>query len=288
MPRKSKKPLQTQLKPQLSKLKALKTRLASWYAQARPAILRAALITFVMLSGAAVMTAAPGVHEMYLRSDVGAKVYVVRGAYNARGGGTGFAIKAPSGQSYVMTNDHVCAGSQDGINMFVHDDTGVGIPRRILEKSVYTDLCILEGMPGVEGLELTSEPDLGQQLYVVGHPKLMPLTVSKGSLIGEEDVIVPLGLVKDKSECSQPKHVMIPLISLIFGIDPGPDYTGPSLCAEKIKGAYLTNVIIQPGNSGSPVVDAFGNVVAVAFAGDGLGWGIMVSNKDLKDFLKLY
>jgi S1-C subfamily serine protease len=250
--------------------------------------MRVLLLTATMLLAGTAITMAPQLHRSYLRSEVGSKVYVVRGSYDGRGGGTGFAVKAPSGKSYIVTNDHVCEASKDKKTMFVHDDSGVGIPRQILERSVYSDLCILEGMPGVEGLSVSYAPSPGDELYVVGHPKLMPLTLSHGEMIGKETVSIPIGMVSEELKCDQPKNVMLPLITIIFGVTPDPGYSGPMVCLERIKDAYLTNVIIQPGNSGSPVVDALGNVVAVVFAGDGLGWGVMVSNIDLRVFLALY
>ena len=240
------------------------------------------LLTTLILKG-------PELHKSTLRAYVGSRVYTVRGSYDGRGGGTGFAIKAPSGTTYTLTNDHVCAVSKDGQNVFVHDDSGEGITRKIIARSVYTDLCLVEGMPGVEGLSVAgSEPEIGDVLRVVGHPKLMPLTLSTGDFIGRQTVLVALGIVSETLPCDQPKNEKISLLQVIFGVNPGPDYDGPMLCLEKIKAAYLTNVVIQGGNSGSPVVDFFGNVVGVAFAGDQLGWGIMVSHYDLTKFLALY
>lgn len=276
-------------------LKQLKNSAKQWVSSLRDSVeavssslLRVGGLTVVMLAIAYVGVSAPEVHSDYLRSKVGSRVFRLRGTYDGRGGGTGFAIKGPSGSSYIMTNDHVCNASKDGLTMFVQDPTGAGIPRLILERSVYTDLCLLEGMPGVEGLEVGAEPKVGSTLTVVGHPRLMPLTVAKGQFIGKETVTVLLGLVSDKLLCDQPKHKKIALITILFGVEPLPGYDGPFACAEVIQDSYMSNAVIQPGNSGSPVVDFWGKVTSVAFAGDGLGWGIMVSNADLKHFLTKY
>jgi S1-C subfamily serine protease len=292
MPKNQRRLVKTKLSTLKSKIieqaKDLAQKAKSFLYSAYTKTLRVLALTTALLLAGSVVTIAPQVHRSYLRSEVGSKVYVVRGSYDGRGGGTGFAVKAPSGKSYVVTNDHVCAASKDKITMFVHDDTGVGIPRQILERSVYSDLCILEGMPGVEGLDVSYAPSPGDELYVVGHPRLMPITVAHGEMIGKETVSIPIGIVSDELKCDEPKNVKLPLITIIFGQPVGPEYDGPMVCLEKIKDAYLTNVVIQPGNSGSPVVDAFGNVVAVVFAGDSLGWGVMVSNIDLRVFLALY
>jgi hypothetical protein len=52
--------------------------------------------------------------------------------------------------------------------------------------------------------------------------------------------------------------------------------------------AYITNMLIQPGSSGSPAVNFWGNVVGVVFATDSAGWASVVSYDDLRDLLKKY
>ena len=61
------------------------------------------------------------------------------------------------------------------------------------------------------------------------------------------------------------------------------------LCTTITKNAYQTNMIMHPGNSGSPVVDKLGRVIGVAFAIDGrTNYGYIVNLQDLKDFLARY
>lgn len=50
-----------------------------------------------------------------------------------------------------------------------------------------------------------------------------------------------------------------------------------------------TNLVIYPGASGSPVLNVYGNVVGVIFAGDKRSWwGYYVPLKQLKDLLRPY
>jgi S1-C subfamily serine protease len=236
---------------------------------------------------------APEIHGLYLRYKVGNKVYMIQGRRNG-GGGTGFAAKAPSGQSYIVTNSHVCEGaleqSEDKTALLVTNGN-TSMRRKIIENSDFTDLCILEGLPGVEGLSISGEPDLGETLATVGHPLLRPLSVSKGEIVGSHDAeimdyimsgnkrIDELVHTSDK-KCDLPKNKIVEENDIFFG--------QVKLCNTVTKDVYLSTIVIFPGNSGSPVVDFWGDVVGVAFAADKTSWAWIVSNKDLKRFLAHY
>ena len=243
---------------------------------------------------------APEIHSLFLRAYVGDKVYLITND-TYRGSGTGFAIKAPSGLSYIVTNDHICEVSSDGENLVIIDRTGWAMRRRIIERSKYSDLCILEGFPGVEGLSMGSEPSIGQVVASVGHPSGYDLTLSRGEVIQHNDVTImykPISVTigsqpehqiseEDggmlESECSLPKNrLYIQEDSVIF-------FTiKTKLCLNVTKSAYTTNMLIQPGSSGSPMINFFGNVVGVMFAADRAYWGAAVSFNDLTDFLRNY
>lgn len=234
----------------------------------------------------------PEIHGYLIRSKVGSKTYTVRNTKNG-GGGTGFAMKGASGESYIVTNDHVCEISKDKTTMLVIDDEGNALRRNILYRSEYSDLCLLEGIPGVEGLKLGSRPSIGQIVAVVGHPALRPVTLSRGEIIGTQDISIIAALIGEKSvpmtifgfpiytkeECSLAKQKIVTVETMF----------GPlAICVNITKGAYLSNALIQGGSSGSPVVNFWGNVIGVAFAGDDYGWGVFVSYDDLKELLRMY
>src|SRR5665213_677041 len=124
----------------------------------------------------------PDLYNQYLRQHVGSKVYTIRDSLKS-GGGTGFAVKAPSGESYILTNDHVCNVSSDKQTVLVSSEDGANLRRRIIAHDEDSDLCLVEGMPGVEGLKVAkSDPLRGETLNVIGHPRLMPLHLSTGAV----------------------------------------------------------------------------------------------------------
>jgi hypothetical protein len=126
----------------------------------------------------------------------------------------------------------------------------------------------------------------------------MPITLSRGEVIGREDIEIfngiisilnpetkkfePTGKISEK-ECSLPKNRIVEgnIQMFIFVMR-------AKVCLTVTEGAYRTNMVIQPGSSGSPIVNFWGNVVGVVFAGDRAMWGSTVSQKDLVKFLKNY
>jgi hypothetical protein len=258
------------------------------------------LVLSIIVGSIYLAARAPEFHGQWLRHSVGSKVYTIKDRVGS-GGGTGFAIKAPSGITYILTNDHVCSVSSDKQTVLVENEAGLSMRRRILIKSDFTDLCLIEGIPGVEGLTVGPEPMIGQIVAAIGHPSLMPITLSRGEIITKEDVMVLAGPISAtwpdgrvqlappevggilEKDCQQKKNRQID-----EEVDLGFFVLKVKYCINVTEDAYRTNMLIQPGSSGSPIVNFWGNVVGVVFAGDRQMWGIDVSQKDLVKFLQNY
>lgn len=212
---------------------------------------------------------APQWHASYIRSKVGSQVVMLTTADGHRGG-TGFAIKTPNGQVLTLTNSHICSLGEG--NIFATVSKTRKLPLHIIERSLTSDLCLLSGVARMQGLSVADSVSIGSDVEVVGHPKLLPLTQAHGQLIGY--VTIQVATTPDACEQNFPGTELVPSF---FGM----------VCVQTMDAA-ATNAVVQGGNSGSPTVNFWGDIVGVLFAGDELGWGYLVPLKDVKAFLADY
>lgn len=223
---------------------------------------------------------APEWHLAFLRSYVGSRTAILTNEQGA--GGSGFHIEASSGQTYLITNAHVCEISKTGSLNVAKEKGQPSISRKILQISDETDLCIMEPLPGVTGLSLGSMPSLGSTVASIGHPELAPITISKGEIVGEGETKVIAYLIDSEEAekaCNKPKN-FVETVETFFG--------PIRVCGVRVD-SFITSVQIYPGSSGSPLVNFFGNVVGVVFAGSReSGYGRVVKVDALKSFISPY
>jgi S1-C subfamily serine protease len=195
-----------------------------------------------------------------LLSDAQDKVVKLTPVDNPRTGGTGFLVVAPnSGITYILTNAHICEVSTNGYLMATKDSWKKGIAVRILEKADYTDLCLLEALPGATGgYTLAEDVSARERLFAVGHPHLKPLTITDGFIVERLDIEL-VEAEKNREQCVGPGYVFKD-VDTMFGPLP--------LCVKQIDG-WDTSIEIYPGNSGSPQLNARGELTGVMFAADG-------------------
>jgi len=263
-------------------------------------LLSVVVLVAVLVATAVVVVELPLIGKTWLRHKVASRVFEIKGAKDG-GGGTGFQIEAPSGTSYIVTNSHVCElairdGKEKNFLLVAKNDRF--IKRRVLEVSDQSDLCLVEGWPGLSGLKVGSEVVLGDTVVAVGHPLLGPITVTVGEVTSFSDVTLLHHIMKtgnaridrlieaEEGSCDQPKNEIRREMFYFLGFIPM-GLVNKCLVTE-VK-AITTNVIIYPGSSGSPLVTRFGQVVGVMFASDRrTHWGDAVNLQQLMSFLADY
>ena len=137
------------------------------------------------------------------------------------GHGSGFVA---AGSGYVITNEHVIAGSKEVLVI-----TNLGkYPATVVRSDAARDVALLKIVDpvAIESLEIEAAPArIGESLYVVGTPldERLAFSVSKGIISGRRQI------------------------------------SGQDL--------YQTDAAVNPGNSGGPVFNESGHVIAVTVAG---------------------
>jgi S1-C subfamily serine protease len=231
------------------------------------------LLILVIVGGGALNNA----HLGYLRY-LGKDTVLLRNSTGA--GATGFLIKGKSGKYHIMTNGHVCGLQENGkLLAYYRGDTYVVT---VESKYPYNDLCAISAPTTVKSaFKIAKSRQYGESAYAIGHPLLEPLTVAVGELSGGVVVSVLAGYNIPESECSGPTYEfndkLNPLAAL-FGIQ--------SECIRHLE-ADASTLSIQPGNSGSPIVNIYGHVIAVVFAANESGtrsYAVPLSN--LSEFVE--
>jgi S1-C subfamily serine protease len=233
-------------------------------------LLLAGALAFVV--GAYMVLKAPQFHANYLRNKVGSRVATVLKT-DQRGGGTGFFVKAASGKTVLLTNAHVCRLADSRKQLLVVTQDGQRFKGKVIEIFKKHDLCVVENKTKIEGLKLSSGVDVGEEIAHLGHPSLFPLTLTRGQLIGYATLPIMEDVMMETGKCAKgAKEVnAFFFIACIRELDSG-----------------LTTVPSQGGSSGSPIVGFTGTVVGVLFAGDSMGWSVIVPLKYVKEFLSKF
>lgn len=240
-------------------------------------LLNALVLTTKRFVGITVMVGAllyigvtlPQVHSNLLFAKSASKIGLVT-TMEQQGHGTGFFIKAKSGKRFIMTNNHVCKIIPNG-GLFVNERiTTFVMP---FYKDNIADICLLkypENAKTPSDFELGTEPLINQDLWTMGYPLDHLKHFSKGAVSGDRlvDIAEPVD-----ADCKN-----IVEIPTLFGPIP--------ICVIR-RVATETSVTIFPGNSGSPVLNIWGNVVGIMFAGNGQSnLGIMARWADVKRVLE--
>lgn len=218
------------------------------------------LLSVIVFSGS--------IRDTYYRESVGDNVVRIY-SMEKTGAGTGFHVKLKSGEIAILTNKHVCDMGNPKNKMVIIEKDGEEIPRRILERYPHHDLCLVEAITGHTGfIDIANSESEGEDLVIIGHPGARDLTLSHGENIGKK-VIHLATQVEREEDCKG---------QIEFS------FFGP-VCMEAFKSTSIS-AIAYGGNSGSPVINKYGNVIGVLFAGSQQPTdSYMVPLQYVKDFL---
>jgi S1-C subfamily serine protease len=131
----------------------------------------------------------------------------------------------------VVTNAHVVAGEND--TMVVPGGRGAGMPATVIAFAPHDDVAVLR-VPGLQApaLDMESDPPVGTSGAILGYPLDGPFDVRAGRLGVTREVI------------SQDAYGRGPVRRRIASL----------------------RGVVRPGNSGGPMVDGAGKVIATIFA----------------------
>lgn len=218
------------------------------------------------------------IHNAYIRILSRGVVMLTNSAGNS--GATGFIVKGKSGKKYIMTNNHVCGLAENGLLRAVSTSGEVFLVTKV-KSYTYNDLCALEAhVPLGLAVNIASSVDLGEATWVIGHPLLEPRSVAVGELSGTIFITMVVSANPKPDECNTPTYSIVDTSETVLGI-----FGVSSVCTRRLE-AVASTMSIQPGNSGSPAVNLYGSVVAVAFAANEAGSrSYFVPLSDLKNFL---
>ena len=199
---------------------------------------------------------APDLHHKYLRNEAGPASVMLLGK---QGGGSGFHVEAPSGKTYILTNAHVCGLAVKGRIKVVSAAKNITTTRKVLQVYDSHDLCLVEPIEGIDGLEVATSSNISDTIYVAGNPRLVPFSINKGEVIDRKIIEIVDSVNISGDECDGKYIQLDGFAAMMYGFD--------SVCLKE-RDSIEANVISYAGNSGSAVVNGYGNVVAVLFAGD--------------------
>lgn len=202
--------------------------------------------------------------ESRLFWDVGNVTYAMLTPTGLKSGGTGFLVETPSGNTFILTNRHVC-GLQRQNQLLAVTVQGEHYVNLVDVNDGEADLCLLRAPAQVYGkpLRVARTVNYGTKIYLIGHPLLQPMTVKTGFIV--ESGVISI------NQCETLMDLLIMGDACFISMS-----------------AQIATVDSRGGNSGSAVTDVDGKVVGVLFAGNDQGLSALVPLEQIREYLSRF
>lgn len=180
-------------------------------------------------------------------------------------GGSGVILNSTTSASYVLTNKHICAIGKYG-QLYVHQNENKYIVN-LAAISKFHDLCVIKVIAdlGKRTFLARTRAKFGEQIVISGHPFLMPTMIVTGVMSKDMTAaLATFSICTNKYVC---RKSIIPQITYLD--------------------AQTSSASIAGGNSGSGVFNTKGELVALVFAGYGMGMSpsVLVPYEYIRNFL---
>lgn len=189
-------------------------------------------------------------------------------------GGTGFFVRRSNGALAGITNAHICK-SEPYMHLLIADKVH---QVRIIQRDENLDLCQFFTPKNInllyKGLPLSRKVKLGQTATVYGFQYLLHANPSHGYVASKEVVEMPY---EPKGKVCHDGSKPIETLSA-FGV--------VLMCYKELP-VYMTTLRIFPGNSGSPIADAYGKIIGIAtISNTATQYGGMIGVEHIRKFLR--
>ena len=187
-----------------------------------------------------------------------------------KGSGTGFYVTDLMGRKVIVTNAHVCMTKSQLLKVQPSDGT-LGFTGSASTLSYREDLCVINTPKGDNHPALSIAEHgvpFGNTVFVAGHPHGLPFTVTTGLAIGNQVI----GVAYPQEFCKFGGEI---ILDMLRGIQ----------CGKMMQSITIT-AAVYGGNSGGPLMNAYGEVIGVIFASGELGGSALPLEK-LKAILRV-